>query len=48
MNWYRNGNETDKGINVESISSYMYITANHRLTSVSNVAVHITANYVMA
>lgn len=27
MDWYRNDNEPDKGINVESISSYMYITA---------------------
>lgn len=41
MGWYRNDNEPDKGINVESISSYVYITA-------LNVAVHITANYVMA
>lgn len=30
MGWYRNDNEPDKGINVESISSYIYITANLR------------------
>lgn len=35
MGWYRNDNEPDKGINVESISSYMYITANLRSSSVS-------------
>lgn len=30
MDWYQNDNEPDRGINVESISSYMYITANLR------------------
>lgn len=30
MGWYRNDNEPDKGITVESISSYVYITANLR------------------
>lgn len=30
MDWYQNDNEPDRGIHVESISSYMYITANLR------------------